>query len=334
MLSCNAKKFVNLNPFNFLSHPDLCLSFESLSGWGGGLRILCSEMSWIADLVASLNYVKDETVSTTRREKLGLVSSKIVFEKNCVLVGDTGAGKSNCVNHLFGKNIFESFASAASVTTQCQRFTMQIEYEDAIYNIHLHDTIGFGDTTNAAKAEIHLFRYLDDNVKTVNFCILVTQFGKFSGEWVLNFSNNLKRFNKWVSAHVLILVTHCDKASQKASFWTAFSQNETLMQRLEDFKLTERNFMFVDLNPLKTQFRSTQETDDIVLRIINAQEKHTTGIFTGMVDSIDKQRLASKKERKKKAEEQKKVSKEVLCKNFKEGTCQFGAKCHFSHGLE
>lgn len=243
-------------------------------------------MDWVSELVKSLKVEKEQSVAATKQIVLGKISTKIIFEKNVIVFGDTGAGKSNLVNYLYGKNIFDSYSSAQSVTTKCQKFTMKVSYPDVEYLLHLHDTVGFDDTTKTdSKVANHIFRYLADNCKMVNLVILVVKFGKMTVEWSKHFSKNLNRINKWSQDSLLILVTHCSKLDQIQSFWSALNENDILKEKIFNHNLTDKNFVFVDLNPSVTNYCSIDVTENLILRILNSKETHTTGVFPGIQSS-------------------------------------------------
>lgn len=247
-------------------------------------------MAWVAEYLSTLEVKGSESISNAGRKQLGTIHSRIIFEKHVVIFGDTGQGKTNLVNHLFGKNIFDSYPSARSLTTQCQHFGMRVEYDDAEYVIHLHDTVGWNDTKKGDSVDKTFYMYLTDNVKLLNVVILVVQFGKMTDAWCKRFGMNLGRLNKWVSEHVIILVTNCPSSSAVLSFYQELARNERLKATLDKYKVTQEHFMFVDLNPEVTHYASTPLTQQLLLRIINSKEKHVSGIFPALQADAEKKK--------------------------------------------
>ena len=238
-------------------------------------------MAWVADYLATLEGTEDaeDSLALKTREELGAIHPLIIFERDVVVFGDTGAGKTNLVNHVFGKNIYESYPSAQSVTVQCQKFTMRVNYEEAEYVIHMHDTVGWNDTKKGDGVAEHFYRYLSDNVRLITKAIYVLKFDRAGPEWCKRFAKNLGRINKWAHESLIIVVTHCTTERAMLSFFEAIAQNALLKTKLDQYNLNQSNFVFCDLDPGKTGARSNLVTQKLLLRVINSKSTHINRVF-------------------------------------------------------
>ena len=139
--------------------------------------------------------------------------SGVVLDRNIIVLGKTGCGKSTVSNHILHSDVFTVNSDVASVTESAAHATAKMEYGGKTYQITMIDTVGLFDTKNRTNKSII------DEVKGcmkskaaggLNLVLFIFKHGRFTAEEEETFQfiiNNLKDKIAHVSA---LIITNCD----------------------------------------------------------------------------------------------------------------------------
>ena len=155
-----------------------------------------------------------------------------VDKRTAVVVGKTGAGKSNVANHILGANVFVVKNSLGSVTAVPQIQERSHETPDGrTYNVRVIDTPGFFDTDKSIKTsnvleQIKTFvsRTVRDGVNLVYF---VFKANRFTSEERKTFDTIIGNFKDDISAVSALIITNCESWSddERLDYIAKFRKN-------------------------------------------------------------------------------------------------------------
>ena len=156
-----------------------------------------------------------------------------VEDRNVVVVGKSGAGKSTVANKVLGlekfavKNIVNSLTS--QVEARCSTF--YDESSRTRFNFKVIDTVGLFDPTKSnidLMTKIKTF-FQSDSPKGVNLVLFVSRKGRFTIEERHTFDYIIHNFSNEISEFSALIFTCCDGQSDTANqeFLASFEREES-----------------------------------------------------------------------------------------------------------
>ena len=126
---------------------------------------------------------------------------------NCVLLGETGSGKSSFGNYVVGENVFEVSDDSTSCTKDTIRKVSKLDSE-----ISIVDTPGLQDSTGSDKVHYEKMLKVIDEMKYLHFILIIINYTSprftLSLQHMIKFLCNV--FPKNFAHHVGIVFTNYD----------------------------------------------------------------------------------------------------------------------------
>ncbi|XP_068708026.1 GTPase IMAP family member 4-like [Montipora foliosa] len=159
-----------------------------------------------------------------------MAETQAVKNRNVVVLGKTGAGKSTVANKISGLQEFEVKNVAGSVTSEVKSVCCIFSDNDnrILYHLKTIDTIGVFDTkrkNDDVMAEIKKF-FLTEAPEGVNLVLFVFRRGRFTEEEIRTFEFITKNFKEQISGFSAMVITACEGLNEqaRAEFLYSFRQ--------------------------------------------------------------------------------------------------------------
>lgn len=141
--------------------------------------------------------------------------------RNVVVVGKTGAGKSTVANKILSLEKFAVKNVAKSVTSQVEArcSTFYDQSSRTRYNFKVIDTVGVFDTrlkNDDVMKKIKTF-FQNDSPEGINLVLFVFRKGRFTDEERRTFDYIIGNFNDQISDFSALVLTCCDGQSDAAN---------------------------------------------------------------------------------------------------------------------
>eukprot|EP01103_Thecamoeba_quadrilineata_P021393 TRINITY_DN9821_c0_g1_i1.p1 TRINITY_DN9821_c0_g1~~TRINITY_DN9821_c0_g1_i1.p1 ORF type:complete len:249 (-),score=32.47 TRINITY_DN9821_c0_g1_i1:63-809(-) len=218
------------------------------------------------------------------------VNERIVF-----IVGKTGSGKSNLINHILSKNIAASCKSATNITRDIKKYrSFRMNFFDhSINDLNLFDTPGFFDSEMNNNQIANIIASFLTSLTFVNCVFIVLRQDRITDEFITSLKESFKLFNKEnLHQFVKIIITHCDP-EEETNYITSFLTNNLITKIMEEFKLRKENFIFVDLNLKSSDMLNSKNHRDVGILnniILNSVPTYSkSDAFSIMTDEKQKQ---------------------------------------------
>lgn len=146
------------------------------------------------------------------------MSSSITYDRNVMVIGKSGCGKSTIANRILMDNVFPVSSGDLSHTNMTRRSSAVLSYQGKNYKITLIDTAGRNcDKNNKSSAINDLKESIKINAPGgLNLVLFVTKHGHFTTEDAEAFQlviDSLKDNIEDVSA---LIITNCENLNQRA----------------------------------------------------------------------------------------------------------------------
>ena len=222
----------------------------------------------------SWHVIKSKVGLTSQPASLGscyisiatMAEMRAVENRNVVVLGKTGAGKSTVANKISGLERFEVKNVASSVTADVTAVSCTLDDEDARvrYNFKIIDTIGVFDTkykNDDVMATIKKF-FQTEAPEGVNLVLFVFRKGRFTEEEKNTFDFIIKNLRRQISDHSALVITSCEDLNETG-------RQEFLQSFITSEAKDVANFMkkgicmvgFPDVSNMKPRVRQALEED-------------------------------------------------------------------------
>ena len=138
------------------------------------------------------------------------------INRNIVLLGNTGAGKSTLVNHIIGREELKVHSSIAGVTRSALVMPpVTAQARGYKFTFKLIDTAGVYDRSNQEIIS-DIKRCFKQEIQSINLILFVFKDGRFTSEDKKTFEMIIKSINERMSDISALVVTNCDQKGHVA----------------------------------------------------------------------------------------------------------------------
>uniref|UniRef100_A0A3B4T6W8 AIG1-type G domain-containing protein n=1 Tax=Seriola dumerili TaxID=41447 RepID=A0A3B4T6W8_SERDU len=157
-------------------------------------------------------------------------SSLVSRRHQIVLLGKTGAGKSNLCNTIFGDDVFKINHTAKSETTKCQSENKSVNGR----RITLIDTPGFFDT-NRSEEELkpEMARCITECAPGPHAFLILLKVEKYTEQEQAVINNISQYFSEEAFKHAVVVFTHGDQLPEGMKIEEYFKDNKGLCDLVE-----------------------------------------------------------------------------------------------------
>jgi len=254
-----------------------------------------SSLDWLSALTSSLAdelrrkpsppFLVDQEFT---RSDVDRFLEQIIVEdtRTLVLIGKSGAGKTNLLNHLCRAPIFVSVQSAHSITKDVQKAVIRSKISPTReVKFEIFDTPGLFDTTlrneEITKTMNKFFLY---DCSQVNLVFIMIKQDRLTGEFQKLITEALNMFQKSAVSILRLVITHSFIKS-RTQYLSTFFTNPFVVKLIEDWQFELKNFVFVDLAAQDSDYRGSGQTkEDVALMcqtlMDSAHPLHKTEVFS------------------------------------------------------
>ena len=190
-----------------------------------------------------------------------------VRDRNVVVLGKSGAGKSTVANNIVGDPSAFTVGDSLDCVTQKATHT-QVQFLTASgtqYNLKMVDTVGLFDMKINNKAIIDSVRtYFQKMVpEGVNLVLFVFRKGRYTPEEKETFDYIMKNFRKEISDISALVVTGCEdlEEDEREKTKNEFHTNPTTKELASFVSKGIFTVGFPDLTKVKKKFKADYEAD-------------------------------------------------------------------------
>ena len=213
-----------------------------------------------------------------------MASPSEALERNVLLLGRTGVGKSTLGNHVSESDVFDVSSSPDPCTKEPSFTVFELPGEHMTYKVKVIDTVGLFDGQKKAKKVIfELKSYLQKSFRGgISLVLFVMKKGRYDEMEKKAFKFILDNFNKDVSGISALVITGCDSMSpeRRQQYVQEFSTCQLTSSIAEFMQKGVITVGFPDVtgmdedDPLQKIFKRKIKEDAAVVRdvIIGAEE--------------------------------------------------------------
>jgi len=254
-------------------------------------------LDWLTQLTNNLTLEVEKSVpkipflvhTPFTKENVNTFLEQIYVEdsRTLVLIGKSGAGKTNLLNHLCSAPIFVSQESANSITRTVQKAVIRSQISDRReVKFEIFDTPGLFDTTldneTITKTMNKFFLY---DCSQVHLVFIMIKQDRVTGEFQTLLTSALSMFQKPSAPILRLVITHSEMKTRPV-YQKSFFSSEFIRKLIAEWNFKQENFIFVDLNLQDTNYRG--ESADVAnmcqALMNNTVPFHKTEVFSQFTD--------------------------------------------------
>eukprot|EP01095_Lingulamoeba_sp_RSL-Kostka_P007925 TRINITY_DN2587_c0_g1_i1.p1 TRINITY_DN2587_c0_g1~~TRINITY_DN2587_c0_g1_i1.p1 ORF type:complete len:289 (+),score=54.61 TRINITY_DN2587_c0_g1_i1:90-956(+) len=188
------------------------------------------------------------------------------YNKNILIIGSAGSGKSSFVNNLFGSKVAVSEMSRERVTPFLERYRGKFEFRNDFYILDVYDTPGFGSSDP--------YEFIKDNIDCeirnkmqIDFVFLFLRLDRKDPSLSVQIDQILKLLRKYglEEKNLKIYLTHSDIYSDEV---------------INNFIVSLRNDFLIEFKNVEIERKCFANLDEI-------DDKFKSGYEILLADSID-----------------------------------------------
>lgn len=225
-------------------------------------------------------------------------SIMILEERTVFVLGKTGGGKSNLINHLVRSNHLKSsdLPTATTKTIDAVRYTQTGGKLQSRMVTTIYDSPGFFDDTldnlTIAKDLSHFFHY---DLSFLNRAIICVHKAKLTGEFVESMKQCLRLFKPdYLKDFVTVCITNCP-VGRRDEWLASFLAHKSIIDLMAQYSIDASNFIAVDLNRADDDYNDDIDEplcvdSKVIQDLINSSSKrfHKSAIIQGLDINDDK----------------------------------------------
>ena len=197
-----------------------------------------------------------------------------IEERNVIVMGKVGTGKSTVINNIVGKEIFEARFSYSRVTREIGQIAGKLELEEAAYMTNFIDTIGLADDAGTVSLSSDNFRNPDIMVKIndaikcrfkngVSLVIVVLNMQSYTKDDKDMFKALQNNFKPLFWKLAVLVFTHCDGMDENAvkkriECFREDEETKDIAAKFEDRIITVG---FPPIKAMKADLKESYKTD-------------------------------------------------------------------------